>query len=34
MPNYLTNVRRGEGGEGWLGGPSWSPAGRGEARLP
>jgi hypothetical protein len=25
--NNLTNTRRGEGGEGWLGGPLWSPVG-------
>src|SRR6266550_3620681 len=27
----LINTRRGEGGEGWMGGPLWSPGGGGQA---
>src|SRR5437773_8247479 len=32
--NPIPIFRRGEGGEEWLGGPSWSPVGRGGAFSP
>ena len=32
--NNLNTIRMGEGGEGWLGGPSWSPGGGASSARP